>query len=132
MGDVKDILGLKKEAPSTGVPTSTLDTSKAPRKATKARKPPNVSREVFALLGSSAEASGAATNLPSMVPSSQRMTGFKDRRDASGGKWEWAPYKNSARTDSQQFLHWQKVGVCVCVFAASQATHTRIECDVLL
>uniref|UniRef100_A0A7S2S7D5 Myb-like domain-containing protein n=1 Tax=Rhizochromulina marina TaxID=1034831 RepID=A0A7S2S7D5_9STRA len=119
MGDVSDILGVKKEKDDKkGVPLSALAGDSGRRKKpAKTSRPPNVSREVYALMGFNAmpagDAGDASTNplLPSMAPAAGSMQGFKDKRSGIAQKWQWAPYQNSARTDGVEFSRWHKVGV---------------------
>ena len=54
MGDISEILGIKKARKTDDVPSSALSSSSSlskKRSTGKALKPPNVSREVYALLG---------------------------------------------------------------------------------
>jgi DNA methyltransferase 1-associated protein 1 len=93
-------------------------------------KPPNLSREVFALLKQQGECvpggadSGLAgpSNLllPAMMPSALSAGtagGFKGGPRGRGAaapkvKWTWAAYSNSARGgDAQLFYRWNKAGI---------------------
>ena len=102
------------------------------RRRTAQPKPPNVSREVFALLKQQGESASAGADgsgsagpsnfmLPPMMPSSATAgpggaLGFKgaSRRGAANSKvkWTWAKYSNSARGgDTQPFYRWNKAGI---------------------
>lgn len=102
------------------------------RRRTAQTKPPNVSREVFALLKQQGESASAGADgsgsmgpsnfmLPPMMPSSATAgpggaLGFKgaSRRGAANSKvkWTWAKYSNSARgSDTQPFYRWNKAGI---------------------
>ena len=102
------------------------------RRRTAQPKPPNVSREVFALLKQQGETASASADgggsagpsnymLPPMMPSSASSgaggaVGFKgaSRRGAANSKvkWTWGTYSNSARGgDTQPFYRWNKAGI---------------------
>ncbi len=109
MGDVAQILGVElKTALSAGeTAAAILAGSSAPIPARKMKKPKGMSREVFDLMGPDG-----------LVPAIESSTkgkssaGFKDKRISSTkGKWVWAPFKNSARSDEQVSHHWQKADV---------------------
>jgi len=88
MGDAAEILGIKKEKKADGfesaIGSSSSSSSDAASKRKRTAKPPNVSREVYALLGRSAgggDAGADAVGLPSMAPAPPR---FKERHSGSG------------------------------------------------
>jgi hypothetical protein len=91
MGDVRDILGAPSSSAASAVPPAPSAGDAKAGKRARARKPPGISREVFALLDkrTQAEGEGAAgpVSLPSMV-AGKPTTGLKSRRDATAStKW---------------------------------------------
>jgi hypothetical protein len=125
MGDIANILGVQAkpilsqaqtaQAILAG-PTPIANTTK------KMKKPKGMSREVFDLMGPDGL-------IPAVETSKQVHSGFKDKRiSATKGKWIWAPFKSSARSDGLEGYHWQKadvqvricliyVYICVCLCA---------------
>ncbi|KAJ7765063.1 hypothetical protein DFH07DRAFT_867200 [Mycena maculata] len=66
-----------------------------------ARKPDGISRELFSLIGPSSTTLVAQLAKPRLKQKPNLGQGSKI-------KWEWRPFKNSARTDSLQLRHWTK------------------------
>lgn len=65
------------------------------------KKPKNMSREVFALVG--------AEGLPSLVPTDKERRGAK--RIGSKVQWRQTALQSSARSDNLKLFHWQRVDV---------------------
>jgi len=96
--DVRSILSLPH--PSTPGPSQPR---KAPNTTERARKPEGISRELYSLIGPSVPSLTAQLAKPRL----------KQKPNLGGGgrvKWEWKPFKNSARNDSLTLSHWAKVG----------------------
>jgi len=107
MGDVAQILGVEQKAALSQGETAAaiLAGSSAPAPARKMKKPKGMSREVFDLMGPDGL-------VPAIETSKTKSSGFKDKRiSATKGKWIWAPFKSSARSDDQVSHHWQKADV---------------------
>ncbi|KAJ7507986.1 hypothetical protein B0H11DRAFT_1969582 [Mycena galericulata] len=66
-----------------------------------ARKPEGISRELFSLIGPSSTTLVAQLAKPRLKQKPNLGQGSKI-------KWEWRPFKNSARTDTLQLQHWTK------------------------
>eukprot|EP00605_Chrysophyceae_sp_TOSAG23-4_P000904 GSChrysophyteH1.ASY1.ANO1.995.1 assembled CDS len=108
MGDVANILGIQSKAALSTAETAQAilagSTSAAPAKK-KPKKPKGMSREVYDLMGPDGL-------VPAMETSQKVHSGFKDKRiSATKGKWIWAPFKSSARSDGLVGYHWQKADV---------------------
>ena len=106
MGDVADILGMVKPKDSTAAEVASQIMTDAKPKATsqKRKKPKGMAREVYDLLGPDGIVPSMETNKVS--------TGFKNKRaSALRGRWVWAPFTSSARSDQQPFYHWAKADV---------------------
>lgn len=104
MGDVADILGMGKQASTTNDEASRIlgDKLKAKPIIVKKPKPKGMSRELVNLIGTESIA-------PVVVTNKSGGPLFKSKRfNTLQGKWIWAPFKNSARSDGQQFYHWVK------------------------
>ncbi|KAJ7284008.1 hypothetical protein C8J57DRAFT_1447932 [Mycena rebaudengoi] len=85
------------------LPSSAATPPPAPKRpaAPSARKPEGISRELFSLIGPSSTTLAAQLAKPR----------FKQKPNLNAGskvKWEWRPFKNTARTDSLQLHHWAK------------------------
>mmetsp|Transcript_22673 Transcript_22673/g.33138 ORF Transcript_22673/g.33138 Transcript_22673/m.33138 type:complete len:538 (+) Transcript_22673:120-1733(+) len=100
MGDVADILGMNKHASSSQDDAARILGEK-PKSSSKIKsKPKGMSRELFALVGEDGIAPAVQTNQGPL---------FKDKRqNAMKGKWVWAPFRNSARSDNLELCHWIK------------------------
>lgn len=108
MGDVADILGMQKAKESTAAEMATqimMDAAKPKGgNSLKRKKPKGMAREVFDLLGPDGIVPSMETNKIS--------TGFKNKRTSVlRGRWVWAPFTSSARSDQQPFYHWAKADV---------------------
>ena len=104
MGDVADILGMApKVVLSAAEEAARLMNDKVKINNNKVIKPKGMSREVFSLLSKGKD---------SIIPAVQTnkvtaYAGLQKKRTSGGrGKWSWAPFKNSARTDSLEICHW--------------------------
>ncbi|KAL2622134.1 hypothetical protein R1flu_002339 [Riccia fluitans] len=94
MADAKDILGLPKVAVGSGVDK---------RRSTKEvqKKPDGVSREVYALIG------GVPPLMPALDPSNLKKK--KPANSCTKVAWKWRAFTSSARSDSLQLSHWERV-----------------------
>ena len=97
MGDIKDILGIDKNA--AAVPRQ------RPSKVA-IKKPEGMSREVFALLVQDASAAGSSS-IP-IMPTPAPKDSFKERKTRVVG-WEWREFVNQARSDDLKLRHWSKL-----------------------
>jgi len=92
--DVRSILSL---------PSSSTPAPSQPKKAATplSRKPSGISRELYSLIGPSA---------PTLVAQVAKPRLKQKPNLGSGGssKWEWRPFKNSARADGLELGHWVK------------------------
>eukprot|EP00884_Botryococcus_braunii_P010182 jgi/Botrbrau1/19165/Bobra.0077s0075.1 len=101
MGDIKDILGIPKNQ-LVEAPKATKDV--------KPQRPHGMSREAFALLGS-----GAVPIVPGIAVDHRKRKAdpsWKEKRKQApkGDKYvyRFLPFKNEARADGLQLLHWVK------------------------
>eukprot|EP01041_Mallomonas_annulata_P010328 gene10328-21553_t len=104
MGDVAEILGIGGKSALTGAEEATRLLADKPKsgKSSKKSKPKGMNRELFSLMG----VDGIA---PAVVTNKGGGPAFKTKRlSALQGKWIWAPFRNSARSDDQIFYHWVK------------------------
>ncbi|KAF7985229.1 hypothetical protein HWV62_7874 [Athelia sp. TMB] len=94
--DVRSILSL---------PSSSAGPSQTKKPAgASTRKPEGISRELFALIGTSAPSIAAQLAKPRL----------KQKPNLGGGgkvKWEWRNFKNGARNDGLELGHWAKASV---------------------
>ena len=109
MGDIADILGIQKGPELTdGQQASKImegSRSQSGSRPAKIKKPKGMSREVYDLVG-------PAGLLPAMETQQPLTGGFKEKRvSATKGKWIWAPFNSTARSDNQRFYHWAKADV---------------------
>ena len=107
MGDIADILGVQKGPELTDGQQATKIMEGAPGvgRPVKMKKPKGMSREVYDLVG-------PAGLLPAMETKKPISSGFKEKRvSATKGKWIWAPFNSTARSDNQTFYHWAKADV---------------------
>jgi DNA methyltransferase 1-associated protein 1 len=107
MGDIADILGVQKGPELTDGQQATKIMEGAPGvgRPVKIKKPKGMSREVYDLVG-------PAGLLPAMETKQPLASGFKQKRvSATKGKWIWAPFNSTARSDNQAFYHWAKADV---------------------
>jgi len=90
MSDIKDILACVR--PVDGVPQK--------RSRSLRKKPKNMSRELFALIGNQ--------GLACLAPSAKVQSGrYKKKRTDGKVRWKWASFKNSARENDDLLLqHW--------------------------
>eukprot|EP00299_Pterocystis_sp_00344_P009607 c4095_g1_i2.p1 GENE.c4095_g1_i2~~c4095_g1_i2.p1 ORF type:complete len:377 (+),score=76.94 c4095_g1_i2:52-1182(+) len=98
MSDVKDILGLKGAPPPSPI---TIPSSKPTTPSQKPKKLEGVKREVYMLMGKSAQTP--------IVPSTP-IEGLKQKRKVPAAKWRWRSFANPARDDDLQLSHWEKEG----------------------
>ena len=107
MGDVADILGMGKAKESSAADVASQMMNDAKPKGgskEKRKKPKGMAREVYDLLGPDGIVPSMETNKVS--------TGFKNKRaSALRGRWVWAPFTSSSRSDQQPFYHWVKADV---------------------
>lgn len=104
MGDVADILGMsqKKESSAAEVASQLMTDAKPKGKVLeKKKKPKGMAREVYDLLG--------PDGIVSSMETTKVSTGIKNKRaSALRGRWVWAPFTSSARSDQQPFYHWTR------------------------
>ncbi|KAI0776145.1 hypothetical protein BD413DRAFT_526828 [Trametes elegans] len=94
--DVRSILSI----PNTSA-SGSAQQPKKPQAAERAKKPEGIPRELYALIGPSAPTLAAQFAKPRL----------KQKPNLGGGgrvKWEWRPFKNSARSDGFKLSHWAK------------------------
>lgn len=89
-------------------------------KSLKSKKPKGMSREVFSLLGVDSFVSSMqggnlnvtqTKNISNVNPTVPSGALKSKRSSALRGKWIWTSFKNSARTDNQEFYHWVKADI---------------------
>ncbi len=103
MGDVADILGMAPKTVLSAAEEAARLMNDKVKVNNKVKKPKGMSREVFSLLSKGKD---------SIIPAVQtnKVTAYaglqKKRTSGVRGKWSWAPFKNSARTDSLEICHW--------------------------
>ena len=96
MSDIKDILGISRDASAAPRPRPTKQIMK---------KPVGMSREVFALLNQDVKEGNAPLTL---APSAGQPDALlKEKRTRMVG-WEWKEFHNSGRTDGLRLRHWGK------------------------
>lgn len=115
MSDVADILGNEKVQLSASDEAARLFADKSKSKP-KATKPKGMSRELFSLVGT--ESIAPAVQTDTIV--------FKNRRQSAQGKWVWAKFTNSARTDGKAFYHWVKADLQQAEYPYAKF-NTRLE-----
>jgi DNA methyltransferase 1-associated protein 1 len=108
MSDVANILGVQGKAPvgTAGEEAAKILSAKpVPVKSNKQPKPKGMSREVYSLMGQD--------SIAPIAPANAKLTGGMKSKRASlvHGKWVWAAFTNSARTDGEQFHHWVKASI---------------------
>eukprot|EP00743_Colponemidia_sp_Colp-15_P005390 GILK01005792.1.p1 GENE.GILK01005792.1~~GILK01005792.1.p1 ORF type:complete len:478 (-),score=102.17 GILK01005792.1:141-1538(-) len=91
--DARDVLGLS----TARVPK--LFKKEKERELSMKKKPDGIAREVYALMG----------DLPAVVPT-MKPSGLKEKRQSNRPvhKWSRVAFKNSARKDALQLVHWQR------------------------
>lgn len=99
--DMRSILSI----PDPSVTQTPGASTSTPTTATKRKgpKPDGISRELYALIGSSAPTLTAQMSKPKYKP--------KPKNFAGGGraaKWEWREFSNPARSDNLKLSHWVK------------------------
>jgi DNA methyltransferase 1-associated protein 1 len=103
MGDVADILGMAPKTVLSAAEEAARLMNDKVKVNNKVKKPKGMSREVFSLLSKGKD---------SIIPAVQtnKITAYaglqKKRTSGVRGKWSWAPFKNSARTDALEICHW--------------------------
>lgn len=96
MSDIKDILGISRDASAAPRPRPSKQIMK---------KPVGMSREVFALLNQDVKEGNAPLTLAPSAGQADAL--LKEKRTRMVG-WEWKEFHNSGRTDRLRLRHWGK------------------------
>lgn len=102
MADVKDILGVPRNAPANVQPD-------APKPKERMQRPQGMSREAFALLDGSHPV--PPSHLAGELSKKSALLGLKQKRKLSAKgltTYQFRPFTNSARKDGLKLKHWVK------------------------